>query len=232
MFSEIREVKYSDLAPNGTASLPAVLRFYQDVTINHSSHAGYTLDRLYADDRAWILLSMNTEIVRYPKDGEIIKVSTVPTAFERCFGCRAYEIKDSAEKIIASAASFWVFMDIKKGRPVRVYDDMPEKYALEQKKAPEYIKREFKTADGSEVCSVTVGKRDLDTNRHVNNVKLAEFLLEAMPLDAKIKKAQIYYKHSVYEGEVLSVSAAVNGAVTDVRLIGDNGIKTYARFEV
>ncbi|MBQ7717705.1 MAG: hypothetical protein IJT38_00165 [Clostridia bacterium] len=232
MYGETREIKYSDLAPNGDASLPAILRFYQDTAINHSAHAGYPLERLYGDDRAWILLSMNTDILRYPHYREQVNVTTYTTAFERCFGYRAFEITDCEGNILTTAASFWVFMDIKKGRPVRIYDDIPEKYGIEPKDTPEYIKREFETAEGADICDISVGKRDLDTNNHVNNVKLAEFLLEAMPIEAKIKKAQIYYKHAAYEGEILTVSACTYGSETDVRLIGDNKIKTYARFEI
>ncbi len=231
MYSEIREVKYSDLAPDGEASLPAILRFYQDTAINHSAHAGYPLEKLYAGDRAWILLSMNTDIIRYPRDRETVTVSTFTTAFERCFGYRAFEIKDMSENIIASAASFWVFMDIKKGRPVRIYEGIPKTYLIDDRQTLEYIKREFEVGETAEVGTVKVGKRDLDTNRHVNNVKLAEYLLEAIPLDAKIKKAQIYYKHAVYEGEELSVCAAKNGSLTDVELFGGGERKAFARFE-
>ena len=232
MYSEIRDVKYSDLSPRGEASLPAVLRFYQDTAINHSAHADYPLERLYGDNRAWILLSMNADIVRYPRNREQITVSTYTTSFERCFGYRAFDVKGEDGSVLSTAASFWVLMDTAKGRPVRVYEDMPEKYVIEPKDAPEYIKRELDIGDCEDVCEITVGKRDLDTNNHVNNVKLAEFLLEAVPLEAKIKKAQIYYKHAAYEGEKLTVSSRRDGAVTGVKLIGGDSIKTYAKFEI
>ena len=65
------------------------------------------------------------------------------------------------------------------------------------------------------------GKRDIDTNLHVNNVKLVSFALEALPLDADIKKAEIYYRSSVFEGEKINVMSRAEGDAVGVKLMGE-----------
>ena len=233
MYSEKREIKYSDLSPLKQASLPAILRFYQDAAINHSARAGYPISRLYEDNRAWILISMNTEIIRYPQDREIITVSTFPTSFARCYGFRSFKIEDGDKNVICRAASFWVMMNITEKKPVRIYDGMAAKYGLEADDTLEYIRREPQIGECRDICPVIVGKRDIDTNNHVNNVKLAEFVLEAVPLEKQIKSAQIYYSHSCYEGEHLKVQACENGGTIGSRLVDPDGVvRVSAKFEV
>ena len=233
MYSEEREVKYSDLSPSKNASLPAVLRFYQDAAISHSAHAGYPIERLYSDNRAWILISMNTDILRYPRDREKITVSTFPTKFARCYGFRSFNIAGEDKEIICKAASFWVLMDIKEQKPVRIYDDMAQCYGIDPLETLEYIRREPEIGKCNEVCPIVVGKRDIDTNNHVNNVKLAEFVLEAVPLDKQIKSAQIYYSHACYESERLMVQSCESGNTIGSRLVDAGGVvRVSAKFQV
>ena len=231
MFSEKVTVKFSDLAPNKSASLAAMLRFFQNSAMDHSAAAGYPAEYLYSMGHAWILISMNIEVMRYPRERDVLEITTYTTGFDRCYGYRSFVAKDENGEEIARAASVWIFINTETGHPVRVLFDIAEKYKTEDMPHLEYIRREPKNAASCKYMDIVAGKRDLDTNYHVNNVRLAEFLEEALPLDTVICKAVLFFRSAVYENDIIEVFFGENGDSADVQLRDAEGkIHTSAIF--
>lgn len=231
MFSEKVTVKFSDLAPNKSASLAAMLRFFQNSAMDHSAAAGYPAEYLYSLGHAWILISMNIEVMRYPREREVLDITTYTTGFDRCYGYRSFSAKDESGEEVARAASVWIFVNTETGHPVRVLEDIAEKYKTEDLPHIEYLRREPKNEAACKCCDIVAGKRDLDTNYHVNNVRLAEFLEEALPLDTEICRATIFFRSAVYEKDIISVLSTDNGVCTDAALKDAEGkTHTSAKF--
>mgnify|MGYP004522255419 FL=1 len=232
MFSEKVTVKFSDLAPNKSASLAAMLRFFQNSAMDHSAAAGYPTEYLYSLGHAWILISMNIEVMRYPREHDELEIITYATGFDRCYGYRSYIAKDENGEEIARAASVWIFINTKTGHPVRALPDVAEKYKIDADMPHlEYIRREPKNAASCKCMDIVAGKRDLDTNYHVNNVRLAEFLEEALPLDTVVEKAGIFFRSAVYENDIIGVFSGENEGALDVALKDAEGkTHTSAKF--
>ena len=222
MYKEKTKIRYSHLGANGKTSLVSILNFFQDVATGHTSGTKYSMHNLYALNRAWILISMNTEVYRYPEIDEDITLITYPQSYERIYGNRCYEIRDAKDRVVAKCSSVWAFMDTETVRVTKVFPDFPELFECNTEHDLDFLRREPQVGEGEKVSEILVGKREIDTNRHVNNVKLVSFALEALPLDCEVKKAEIYYRSAVYEGEKINVLACKNGDSIGVKLCGEN----------
>ncbi|MBO4896918.1 MAG: hypothetical protein J5590_01305 [Clostridia bacterium] len=223
MYTENITIKYSDLAPNQKASVASMLRFFQNAAIAHTSKAGFPLSYLYAQNRAWILISMNVDFYRMPEDGENIKITTFAPRFDRVYGYRCFEAEDKDGNIIAKAASLWIFLNTETIRPATVLDEFYEKYGGGDDTGYEFIRREQKFETGPESDILKVTKHDIDTNHHVNNVRLEEFAEEAVPEGKEIKKAIIFYRAAFYLGDNIHICADTEDNTVRVHLVDDDG---------
>lgn len=222
MYSEKFKIRYSHLSPTGKTGFLSLLNFFQDVATGHTSGTRYSMHNLYALKRAWILISMNVEVLRYPELDEEITVYTYPQCYDRIYGNRCYKIEDANGNVLAKCSSVWAFMDTETKRVTKVFEDFSELFTCHSEHDLEFIRREPQIGECQKSSRITVGKREIDTNYHVNNVKLVSFAMEALPIDAEIKKAEIYYRSAIYEGETIDVLSCNEENTIGVKLCGDD----------
>lgn len=223
MFTDTVKIKYSDLSPDKKASPAAMLRYFQNIAIDHTSSIGYPISLLYSQKRAWILISMNADFYRMPEDGEVIKISTFAPRFDKVYGYRCFTAEDKDGCFVAKAASLWIFLNTESGRPATIFDGLYEKYGGGDDTGFEFVRREEKFKMGPEIDVLKVTKHDIDTNIHVNNVRLEEFAEEAVPFGKEIKKAIIFYRSSFHLGDIIHICADTEGDVIKVHLADDDG---------
>ncbi len=233
MYKETIKVKYSDLDRTLTASFAAMLRFFQNAAIDHTREVGFSLRNLYGKKNAWILISMNTEIYRYPEEAEEVLIKTYATSFERIFGKRSFSVTDKDGTEIARASTVWVFTDTVSGKPCRIDKSIVSAYGADYYEGLPYIRHEEGFIKGEASYTITATNRDTDTNSHVNNVRLAEFLQEAVPINSKIHKAKIFYHSSVRAGDTVSAFVHHRGNEYHVCIEDYEGkVMTAAQFEI
>lgn len=206
MFSQTRRIEYSQLAPDKTVSIPDMLRFLQDTAVAHTTVCGYPLEKLAELRRAWILLSTHIVFkkpILFPAE---VTVKTWTYAFARAFGPRAFilENPETGEKY-AEAATFWTYVDSETGRPKEIPADAAAVYGDDGPSEISYIRRAPDFEAKEHFADFRVLKRDLDSNHHVNNAKYVEYALEAIPADMRITEMEIYYRHSAFLGETISL---------------------------
>ena len=119
MYSFDSRVRFSEVDHTKQITLPGVINYFQDCSTFHSESIGLGVDYFAEHGRAWVLNAWQVVVDRYPKLGEHITVSTWPTEFNGLYGLRNFRMQDKEGKTLAYANSVWVYMDMKKGRPVR-----------------------------------------------------------------------------------------------------------------
>ena len=70
-----------------------------------------------------------------------------------------------------------------------------------------------------ETLEITVTKRDIDTNHHVNNAKYLEFFEEILPENISPKEIEVQYRHQTILSEKLLLT--FNG--TECTMQNENG---------
>ena len=73
------------------------------------------------------------------------------------------------------------------------------------KKGDEIVREDLMDADV--LYTVRVSNKEIDTNRHLNNQKSAELLMDALPLDFSFSDMTVFYKKSAYLGDELELCA-------------------------
>ena len=146
----------------------------------------------------------------HPKYNEEIIIKTWPRVLEKFYSYRDFEIYDNNNNLIAIASSKWIMMNTETGKIERVNENIAKSYGIVEKsvfdkplnekpREPENLKLNFK---------YKIQRRDIDTNRHVNNVHYIDFALESLPEDIyrsnEFNNIQIHYKKEIKYGETIN----------------------------
>lgn len=179
-------VAYSDLGPDGLLSRGGLLRILQEVAAIASDDVGYGLKDIPRTGVHWILASWRLEMAARPVWRAELEVETWPRALEGFSSERDYLVWDVTEgerRLAARGTSKWFLVSAGTGKITRVTDSVRAAYDLEEEvlfRDP-IPKNGVSPADAVVTFQTTVGRRDIDTNLHVNNIHYLDYAVEALP---------------------------------------------------
>lgn len=178
--------------------------------------------------------------MRYPLLGEKIVITTWPYDFYGFLGFRNFLVEDQTGAQIVCANSVWVFMDMQKGRPYKIPQEIAAVYRKEEKLSMEYLDRKIPDTDfqasGFFACDlkkagpVAVPRWFIDTNRHVNNAKYILIAEELLPDHYKPARIRAEYRRPAVCGELLYPCMRSGEDRMTVRLSGREN-ETYVMME-
>jgi acyl-ACP thioesterase len=120
----------------------------------------------------------------YPRWGDQIRVKTWLTGTGRLFALRQFSIADVTGRILGTARSAWLVLDLKSRKPQKIgplfkhlqhlFDPLPP--AEEPEKLPTLVRPKSRK-------SYEVRYSDIDIHHHVNNIKYIEWILDSVPFE-------------------------------------------------
>jgi acyl-ACP thioesterase len=193
-FDKEFELRFFEMNKLGIASTISILTLLQETAAEHCYYAGHDLFSLMSENLGWVLLSGAMQMERYPLYKEKIIIRTWISKYHAIRGFRENIIYDENYNIIGRARGLWVYYDIKKRRPKKIDPDFLKKWSscktvslehditnkIEPLNSVEY-KKEFK-----------VNMYDTDTNKHVNNLRYLQWLMESIP-DEIVDNYYLYF---------------------------------------
>lgn len=204
MYTFETRVRYSECSAREQAGLTSILDYLQDVCTFQAEDMEIGVSYMEKRQTAWILNSWQVDIQRYPSLGENIKVATWPYDFYGFYGFRNFKIEDGTGEIIVRANSVWVFMDMQKGRPVRIAPKIEAAYQKEERLEMEYLDRKIPDFEPeTEGNEIRIPHCFIDTNNHVNNTKYILIAEELLPQDSEAVRVRAEYRKSAVYGDVL-----------------------------
>jgi len=188
VYRENFKVHTYEVDTHNRLTIQALAQFLQESASNHAALLGFGVEFLLKNNRTWVLSRLAVEIKEFIPLGETITIKTWPAATEKLFFIRDFEISNSKGEIIGSAASYWIFIDTEKGRPVHPskneivfdYENLKRGFNRSLTKLPSMDKR-------LPLKSFHVRYNDLDLNNHVNNIKYIEWGMEGIDPDYREK---------------------------------------------
>lgn len=166
----------------------------------------------------WVLSRLAARFSHQPLLGEELTVETWGS--NRLGGLRAYRdfrMLDATGQTIGEASSMWLILDPATRRPVK----LPASVLLfrhPEWKTPEPVDalKLEPPRDNGHAERFRVGWRDLDVNRHANNVRYLEWMLEALPerihAEGDLVAFDIQFAGEAQRGqEIVSVADATEG---------------------
>jgi len=184
-FDKRYELRYFEMDRHGTISPTTILTLLEETAAEHCYDIGYSLYALEKQNIGWVLVSGTIDMRRYPKYKENIVVRTWLSKYTLVKGHRENIILDDSGTVIGKAQGIWVFYDIVKKKPVPIFDEIKTKWGINQE-----ISQKI-DADTIEIINDEAGhqleydvqKSDVDSNKHVNNIRYYHWLVESLPDD-------------------------------------------------
>ena len=254
-FSRNYLVHYYEADSSRRLSLPALLQYFEDIALLHSSARGYNLEYYEEHHCGWMLLKWDIAIHRLPVFGETVCVGTHVHALKRFLADREFVLLDAEEKTLVSVRSNWLFVDTDRRRPLRVPEQHYKSYLVSPESETEFITipevpavvLPENTDESSESTGLSIFHRnirsansDIDTNKHVNNVRYICWALDSLPSGYIAARTpvgmRVHYKKEIgpeTDAEVLSLCAEpdANGVELSRHTVR-NGTEEYCSLEI
>ncbi|WP_080055101.1 acyl-[acyl-carrier-protein] thioesterase [Spirosoma aerolatum] len=168
----------------GRMSIPALMNQMQESANRNALDYGIGIADLVGQGFGWMLMRFRLRIHQYPRYGQTIRLTTYPTAVEKYFIYRDFQVRAEDDTLLADASSIWLVFGIEK----RTMVPLPE--FIRNLKTPTGIdplpklslKPDFQTMPfvAHLEKDVEVGWFSIDQNHHVNNVAYVGWLLESV----------------------------------------------------
>lgn len=200
-------VGYSDVDKNNKMKISRIVDMFQNVATWHSKTIGYGTAEMMNLKQGWLVLEWKIKIFRYPVADEMIELRTWSKSPKGLHAYRDFEIVDESGSIMVLAESSWILYDLVNQKPIRLSNEMMEKYGAINRNALEEGISKIKESDiNGHIFRISPMRRDIDTNNHVNNAKYVEFFEEILPADVKINEIEIQYRKQTKLGETLQLN--------------------------
>ncbi len=206
MYSFNSRVRYSEVGQDGRLAFSSAVHYMQDCAIFHSESVGEGVRDLKDEGRVWLLSSWQIEVRRRPVLGEKICVSTWPCGFKAMYGYRNFVISGESGGQDIRAYSIWSYLDLAAGRPVKVPEELVERYGPEPALDMETAGRKIRIpAQLHERGEFPVQRFQIDTNGHVNNVQYIQMASPFLPEDDRLVRLRAEYKKAAVYGDRIRI---------------------------
>lgn len=194
-------------------SLVNLLNLLQDVAWLHATALGHGVEAMLRDGHAWVLTRQFLHMPdRWPLWGEEVTIRTWLRPVEGMVANRDFDIWLD-DQLLGTACSGWMSIDLQTRRAVP-FDLPPDVFRSEGllERSPQKI---LPLADAEPLAVFRVRNSDLDGNGHVNNVRYAQWIVDALPL-------QDTRMHVVRDYEVNFLAEARPGDEVEIRRLGEH----------
>lgn len=180
---------------SGEASPTTILTLLEETAADHCYSINNSLYDLEKQNAGWILRSGVLQMDRYPVYKEKIIIRTWLSGYSAIKGFRENLIYDEHDNIIGKAKGLWVFFDINRRRPIRIYDEIREKWSSCNEESIRIdITKKIEAIDSANYMhEFNIKRFDTDMNKHVNNIRYLQWVIESIPEDI----VNNYYLHSI-----------------------------------
>ncbi len=199
-------VRYSEIAPDGAMTLPAIVSRMQDCSVFHSDAVGRGPAFWLTDERGWIIVSWQIVFRGTPHFGEALTTRTWGTRFHGIEGDRNFTLSGPDGTLYAEAYSRWVYYDLVKDMPIRVPKEESEAFGTEPALTSfAYAPRKIVLPETppEEEEPLQVQPMAIDTNHHVNNLVYIQMAASYLPADFSVRELRVQYLHQAKLGDVL-----------------------------
>ena len=213
-FTKNYEIHYYEVDSNLRCKLSSIVEFIGDVGTHQSEELGGGMKYCMDNKCAWVFYQDDIKIYRYPMFGETISITTEPVGFKKFYGLRKYTIKDSEDKVIGEALALFFLINIEKRRPMRIQKEQYDFYGVDGDVDDDIsLEKIHPVKETQYTKNFNIRYSDIDSNKHVNNVKYIEWAIEAVPMEVieeyEVKRIRVMFEKECTYGETVTSSALV-----------------------
>ena len=217
-YSQTFRIRIGETDGRQRLTVPALAGLLQESAWEHTVTRQLDVPRLLQHGLSWVLSRMRIEVGMLPVFGQTIQLDTWVSAIDRYFYYREFCLTDTvSQQILLRATSVWGVFDVEKRRVIPIPDFIRDRTAVHTEtpalapatgKLPPVVEPLFSQ-------SFTVVWHDLDANRHVNNTRYFQWLLDAFPADwldhHRIQLLDVVFRGEAALGETITAQIAPGG---------------------
>ncbi len=231
VFKEHFYVGYSDINHALKLSNTALLRYFENIACMHGSLAG---DGFTTSPAVWFLTGYHVEIQRRPAFEERLLCETWSTDMKGFTSAREFALYGEDGTLAVTALSNWARIDRATGRPVRLTEELAERYGTERGR------RNFENQwlGRLKECESILTTRDffidrnfIDANLHMNNVHYLELSNLILPEELYVNEPMAFdirYRKAITYGETVLCNYGACEDGSTVTLRSKDGSETRA----
>ena len=230
-YKEKISLRVNDFDCNDNILISAVLDLFQDVAGKHATKLGVGYNELLKKNRAWMVVRTKIDILKQPKQEEVVTIRTWPLPLNKIDANRCYEMLNENDEVLVRGISKWVNVDVNLRRMVRLDID----YGIGEFDSDHNLLDNFEKIKEIEDCEnvvkITPNYLDLDHNGHVNNSKYINFALNNIKKlqNKEIKHCQIEYIKELQKEQEFDLYNKVDGK--EVFVVGKVGYNTHFKLK-
>lgn len=208
VYAEQYIARYHEMGPDRRMRVQCLCNYLEEAAGYHADILGVGLEKLVANGLSWVLAKLRLRIYRRPDPGERFRVETWPVSIDRLQFRRDFEVFDTKDKLIAGAVTQWVIINFTTRRlerfPAHISSLCPEspRHALDDGD----IRIPPLNADVPLGPSFPIRLADIDQNRHVNNGRYIDFILEAAHKEEQtqeLRQLDVLFRAEALRGDVI-----------------------------
>lgn len=210
------EINYYDVDCNLKCKIASIVNFICDVGTQQSESLGGGFEYCNEHKCAWVFYKDDIKMIRYPSFGEKISITTEAIGFKKFYGLRKYTIKDESSTTIGEGYALFFLINIEKRKPMRIQEEQYDFYGVNGDTDNDISMEKLQKLEFVEhQKEFNIRYSDIDSNKHVNNVKYIEWALEAVPIDIvsgfSLKRLKVVFEKEVkYGGKILSCAQVID----------------------
>lgn len=224
-FEKEYEVHYYEVEYRLNCTITSIMDYFCDIGGKQSEELGVGIDYLTEKNLAWVFYKYNIKVHRYPKYGEKIKISTIASGFKKFYASRYYEILDENNEKIIEGEGVFLLIDLERRRAVRIPEELYMSYGVDMDVESHIDTSKLEKLNAPMHSSdFKVRYSDIDSNKHVNNSKYAEWAIEAVPMEIVLNYEMrdlsiIFIKECSYGTTINSVCEVKEGLDDELVII-------------
>ena len=208
MYTKTYETRYGDYKDYETIKPSTVMDLVQDVSVAHSATCGYGLYDLRDMQLAWFLHGIKVHFDKPISTKTPVTVFTAVKAMRGMISQRGCRLLQNGE-VVAKTIADWFLFDVAAGKPCRMPKEMLTAYPPFDFDGDEFYHYTKPALQSPPIAySVRISNKEIDTNKHLNNQKSAELLMDALPFEFAFTDMNVLYKQAAYWGDELDVCVA------------------------
>ena len=236
IFEQEYKPSVEDFSKDGTITLFAILKIFENTGNAHSDQAGDSRFAGAQNTKAWVLTDWQIQVTEYPSYADKITVQTWSQLLKSPVVASRDFILYKNGSACVKGTTRWVLFDLAAKRPCKIEQQLLDKYKPEDKSVFEDQKL-IKISDPETFVSekkIEIRRSDFDFNGHIHNLMYLDYALETIPDESyknqNFKQLRISYKSAVTSETEIDCKYATIQNTHVVYMYGTNGqLKTIVQ---
>ncbi len=213
---EACQIKGYDVDQNLLMKTTALIRHMHDTAIDQIIKLKVSAHELQPLGLGWVLVHQDLIIRQMPSLGQRIEITTYPSGKDRLYTYRDYLAKDLHGRVLATASTTWVLMDIKHRRAATVYPTYIKDLLSASNQMPALPRAslgKLKMNNFTHEKAVQPTLSEIDFNGHVSNHYFFKWMLDSMPIQFlqghDNRRFNIKFRGESFVGDALAIRCVI-----------------------